>query len=91
MLRYIHHPFKNIRNFSSVSSSNSSILYEKNKSMIYYNPLNECESGHRNTNSNMVCREQDMEDMCKIKLQLEKIIKHNQIIIQKLRELNKKE
>lgn len=92
MLRYIHHHLKNIRSFSNGSSSGSSILYKKNNSMIYYNPLNECESGHRVTNTNMVCSEkEDMKDICKIKLQLEKIIKHNQIIIQKLRKLNIKE
>lgn len=87
MIRCIHNHAKNIRKFSNFSSSNTSYFFDENKSLIYYNPLNECESSHRNKqNINDGCVKEEIKDICKIKMQLDKLIKHNQNIIKQIRE-----
>ena len=90
MIRYIHHPVKNIRKFSNISS-NTCYFFDENNSLISYNPLNECESGHRNKpNINDGCVKEEIKYICKIKIQLDKLIKHNQNIIKQIREHERK-
>ena len=92
MIRYSFYKFKNIRKFSNISS-NTSYFFDENKSLIYYNPLNECESNHHNSNINNNCiniQKEEIKDICKIKIQLDKLIKHNQSIIKQIRDHEQK-